>query len=141
MIQSDFNENKGDPAIAKEQEDGVHIPYLISIVIILILAVVIGIVLKKRLNGHSAFIIICCFMLFGSNAFAEKTRNYQLYSPDLLDDLIPEHRAIYEKDLTRLCGINCLYQVYLWIDDQPKYRYRNLMKMVDYIDGVTIEEY
>ena len=140
LIQSDFNENKGDPAIAKEQEDGVHIPYLISIVIILILAVVIGIVLKKRLNGHSAFIIICCFMLFGSNAFAEKTRNYQLYSPDLLDDLIPEHRAIYEKDLTRLCGINCLYQVYLWIDDQPKYRYRDLMKMVDYIDGVTIEE-
>lgn len=103
LIQSDFNENKGNPTIAKEQEDGVHIPYLISILIILILAVVIGIVLKKRLNGHSAFIIICCFMLFGSNAFAEQTRNYQLYSPDLLDDLIPEHPQLRTRKRPATC--------------------------------------
>lgn len=106
LVHGNSGEKVGDSAIPKDQEDIVSTFSLTALGLILILAVVVGFVLKKRWSGHGVVIIICCFMLFGSNAFAEKTRNYPLYSPDLLDDLIPEHRAIHEKDLTRLCGIN-----------------------------------
>lgn len=140
LIQSNFNDNEDNPITAESKENGVTISNLIAIGVILVLSVIIGIALKKRLKGHSAVIIICCSLFLSPSTFAKKTINYQLYKPELFNDLSPEHRAIHERDLTRLCGINCLYQVYLWINGQPTYSHRDIMKMVQYIDGVTIEE-
>lgn len=119
LVQGNSDEKVDDSAIPKDQEGSVRTFSLIAVGLILILAGVVAIVLKKRRSSCGVITMICCCVLFGSNAFAQKTKNHQLYGPGLLDDLTPEHRAIHEKDLARLCGINCLYQVYLCFDTHP----------------------
>lgn len=139
-VESDSSKKVNSSPVTKGRQNTPYVLGLILLGLFIVLAVIVRMVMKKRSTGCGVFIIICCSALLGSDVFADDTRKFRSYDTELLEDLIPEHQAIHKRDLTRLCGINVLYQAYLWVHDSPQYSYRDLMKMVNYIDGVTMEE-
>lgn len=84
--------------------------------------------------------IIAVWIIFRLSTLAWADEPYELYDQSPFHELSPGHRAILEKDLSRLCGVNCLYLSYIWLTDHPAYRYADIMKMIDFTDGVTLEE-
>jgi hypothetical protein len=86
----------------------------------------------------TALLFGCSLCFIGSRGVARAVDTDPFLSS--FGDMTAEHRAIHERDLTRLCGINCLYQAYLLTEAEPRHSYRDVMGMVEYMDGVTMKE-
>lgn len=127
-------------SVPESSKDNPFTLIFISLGICIVLAIFLWIIIRKCRTGCGMLLLIVYCVFSVTSAFAVNPNIDRKSSHDALDDLVPEHRAIHERDMTRLCGVNCLYQAYIWIDKNRVYSYADLMNMVDYIDGVTIKE-